>query len=581
MNISNFSNTVLIVVFNFSHHAHNISFYKNIYLQYFKKIIFYSDLPKINNSDDNNEINFINIQQGCHVQNVIFDFFCKYKNLVNEIDGLFYIMDDCIINTRLLNKYSPDKLIFRYNIPESIDKLPKGGGWDSAKLIMKSIMNDPNIINTPNAINKFCNGFADYLYLPKKYFCESVINLFYYFCIHKLFLEFAIPSIISFLAPNKSDYNIYTAHDYNRTLITDKEQFYKLFEFNLLVHPIKLDLDPKYKYWLNDILINNNISVHKKCIVITTINKPTPEILHYSMITDWDLIIVADEKTDILSYKDIKCIFLGLQQQQILFPTIYDKIPKNSYARKMFGYLYAIKNKYSIIYDTDDDNKYIGNINDFNICDKSMITKNTGFVNIYTIFTDLPIWQRGTPWEYINNAPVLEYDYHDTSSIIQGLVNGDPDIDAYCRMKNNKQINFEKNIDFDILLNKYTLSPFNSQNTFHFDPTMFYTLYLPISVSFRYTDILRSYISLFQLWKNNKTIKFVGPNAFSKRNEHDITKDFQDEIEMYSSLEKVTTILNNNKNADIVDIYKILFDNNIVGQQDLDTLNEWMKLITD
>ena len=32
-------------------------------------------------------------------------------------------------------------------------------------------------------------------------------------------------------------------------------------------------------------------------------------------------------------------------------------------------------------------------------------------------------------------------------------------------------------------------------------------MYLPITVSPRYTDILRGFISLYQLWKNNKTIK--------------------------------------------------------------------------
>jgi hypothetical protein len=49
----------------------------------------------------------------------------------------------------------------------------------------------------------------------------------------------------------------------------------------------------------------------------------------------------------------------------------------------MFGYLYAAKNKYSIIYDTDDDNKYIEKLNSF---------KNN--------------------FKYINNTDLLSNDIH-------------------------------------------------------------------------------------------------------------------------------------------------------------------------
>jgi hypothetical protein len=104
----------------------------------------------------------------------------------------------------------------------------------------------------------------------------------------------------------------------------------------------------------------------RKCIIITTINEPTEQIIYYTKVIGWDLIIVGDSKTNDASYKNIDCIYLGLDEQQSLFPSIYNKIPLKSYTRKMFGYLYAIKNKYEIIYDTDDDNQYIGSLEFFN-----------------------------------------------------------------------------------------------------------------------------------------------------------------------------------------------------------------------
>lgn len=82
-------------------------------------------------------------------------------------------------------------------------------------------------------------------------------------------------------------------------------------------------------------------------------NDPTEQILHYTKVPDWDLIIVGDSKTDGNKYQNIKCIYLGLDEQKKMFPSFYEKIPLKSY---------AIKNKY----ETDDDNKYLYDLNTYN-----------------------------------------------------------------------------------------------------------------------------------------------------------------------------------------------------------------------
>jgi len=53
---------------------------------------------------------------------------------------------------------------------------------------------------------------------------------------------------------------------------------------------------------------------YKKCIVITTINTPTEAIKKYSAIKDFDLIIVADKKTNTESYNNINCIFFNIRE---------------------------------------------------------------------------------------------------------------------------------------------------------------------------------------------------------------------------------------------------------------------------
>jgi hypothetical protein len=110
---------------------------------------------------------------------------------------------------------------------------------------------------------------------------------------------------------------------------------------------------------------------------------------------------------------------------------------------------------------------------------------------------------------------------------------------------------------------------------------MFYAMYLPVTVTFRYTDILRSYIALFQLWKNDKTIKFTPPTAIQERNEHDLNKDYESEISMYETANNVINLLNENKNADIIDFYEILAKNNIVSYDELPVIKEWIELVNE
>ena len=331
------------------------------------------------------------------------------------------------------------------------------------------------------------------------------------------------------------------------------------------------------------------LPVNNKCIVITTINPPTKQVLHYACLVDWDLIIVGDSKTDNSLYKNLNCIYLGLDEQKSLFPTIYDKIPLKSYTRKMFGYLYAIQNKYTVIYDTDDDNQYTENLSEFlhNTKDGKLRNLKTssskGFVNLYKNYTDGNIWPRGIPPKdpSIDIVPELTDGQPNLKvSIIQGLVNNDPDVDAHYRIYiSDKPYTFEKDTDFDIILNKNSVCPFNTQNTFWIDPSMFYAMYLPVTVTFRYTDILHGFVALYQLWKNNKTIKFTYPTAIQERNVHDLQKDYESEIPMYETATKVIDLLNKNKDASIYDVYSILYEVGIVKKEELEILNEWMKLV--
>ena len=661
--MTTFNNSILLVVFNYSNCTSNKDFIKKIYEKHFKKIIFYSDYP----ITKDNEINFLKIEKGFFTHRIFNEFYNKYKTLIDESDGLFYTMDDNIINVNILNLFDNSKIIYNYSKINTLDRF-SGWWWDTlsdgnfGKKAVNNLINDCKFKEFN--IDKFSRAFSDFLYLPKKYLNDKLFNLFEIFGKYNVFLEIAIPSIIHNIETNELQYNIFKSE----VLWTDRHKFSNkdyvydsLNKKNLFLHPIKFNENPNSKLWLDD-YFNKKIR-NKKCIIITTINAPTKQILHYANILDWDLIIVGDSKTNDELYKDINCTYLGLKEQQELFPSIYEKIPLKSYTRKMFGYLYAIKNKYTIIYDTDDDNQYTEILNSYennfkihknidfpgydiksvtisgfnhneinkemkkinsiyasnftfdkrnnnlwlkddklgvsinatpnNNCISGIFrevrTSNTqGFVNLYKNYSDANIWPRGIPPKHssIDIVPKLSDELPKINdkvlevSIIQGLVNNYPDVDAYYRINiNNKPFTFEKDPGYDIVLNKNSVCPFNTQNTFWTDPSMFYAMYLPVTVTFRYTDILHGFVALYQLWKNNKTIKFTFPTAFQERNEHDLQKDYESEVSMYETAEQVISLLNQNKDATIQEVYSILADNKIVDKSELDVLNEWMKLI--
>jgi len=334
--------------------------------------------------------------------------------------------------------------------------------------------------------------------------------------------------------------------------------------------------------------------MYKTCIIITTINSPTTAIIEYSKIQNITLIIVCDIKTPIKEYSNINCVLLTLEQQQKLYPTLYNILPFNHYCRKNIGYIYAIKNNYDIIIDTDDDNIpndiFFENINtNFNNYTKKIIT-NTKYINIYKLFSSQHIWPRGYPLKEINNNNVFDLKDYDESNIgiIQGLVNGDPDVDSIYRLtSNNDKENFKFNNSKNMfVLNYDTYCPANTQNTYWLNKNIFYLLYIPSYISFRFCDILKMYIAQRYIKKNNLRLSFIEPTVFQIRNQHNLIKDFNDEIDMFMNTDKLIELLDNldinNEEIDLIHIYKLLIDNNIIkNNNELDILYEWNNLIKD
>jgi hypothetical protein len=325
---------------------------------------------------------------------------------------------------------------------------------------------------------------------------------------------------------------------------------------------------------------------NKKCIIITTINDYKNTFIEDYLKYDYDIIVVGDLKTPHKSYYNKNIIYIHPESNSINCDAFCNKLPFNHYSRKNIGYLYAIKNNYDVIFDTDDDNCPLENFKDWNkLTDTKLITEPK-FPNIYSLFTNIHIWPRGFPLELINKNEEIKINndniIHSNVGIYQSIANNDPDVDAIFRLTNQ---NYKKNIIFDegksFILNKNIYTQGNTQITFWVCKDIFHLLYIPCTVSFRFCDILKMYIAQKCMWEYNKQMCYISPIAKQIRNDHDLMKDFVSEYSMYSSIfDIINTIfenikLNGNK-EDIIIIYKNLLEYNIVQKEEIDILKEWI-----
>lgn len=321
----------------------------------------------------------------------------------------------------------------------------------------------------------------------------------------------------------------------------------------------------------------------RKCVIITTVNKPTRAILKHINNINYDTIIVGDSKTP-QAYNNLSCIFLDINKQHSLYPEISHLIPLNHYSRKNIGYLYAIQNSYDIIYETDDDTEPYDNfyscVTDYS--NKIISDHHKIWVNYYKYFTDTKIWPRGYPLSQINvKDNIIEEFTKNKSSIICGLIDNDPDVDSIFRLVfSNQNIVWNKNKS--VLIDNHNIAIFNTQNTFWTDKKLFPCLFIPTTVSFRYCDILRSIITHYILKITEKYLEIISPNVIQNRNQHDLIEDFTDEISMFITNETILDKIKINEytNMSVVSlikkIYSQLYDNEIVSNKEITIANSWL-----
>lgn len=270
----------------------------------------------------------------------------------------------------------------------------------------------------------------------------------------------------------------------------------------------------------------------KKYIATTTIYEPSIAIKKYAAMNDWTLVIAGDRKTPHDKYKDINAIYLSPDEQDRLYPKLSDLIGWNCMQRRNIAILHAYKLGADVIAVIDDDNIPLENWG------KDLLVGKTFECDTYTpvqhsVFDPLSVteynhlWHRGYPLIHLVGKNKHTVSKTIVRPVVQAdLWNGDPDIDAVCRMEHAPMCTFKSNV---FPYTSSVVSPFNSQNIFILrEAVRDYFLCPGIG---RMDDIWAAYY----LESKGHRVVYNTASVFQDRNEHDLVKDFSDEIIGYQN----------------------------------------------
>lgn len=321
----------------------------------------------------------------------------------------------------------------------------------------------------------------------------------------------------------------------------------------------------------------------KPSLVITSIASPNQILRDYARNCserNFDFILIGDVPSPD-NFQIDGCNFYSIQDQKKLPYKLATLLPERHYSRKNLGYLLAANSPW--IVETDDDNLphaefWAARSPHFD----AQQPLQKGWTNVYRYFSDTNIWPRGFPLEKIQQAiPALNDELRLFCPIQQGLADLNPDVDAIYRLVNPLPQNFNKRSA--IALPNGNWCPFNSQNTTWF-PEAYLLLYLPSYCSFRMTDIWRSFVTQRIAWTCGWPILFHNATVWQERNEHNLLRDFSDEISGYLNNANIAEKLEQldlpsgpeNIAANLLTCYSTLIEMGLIKEEEMILLQAWI-----
>ena len=272
----------------------------------------------------------------------------------------------------------------------------------------------------------------------------------------------------------------------------------------------------------------------KKYIITTTINEPTIATKKFCKIAvkkDFIFVIVGDTKTPHESYRKLEnsnVIYLSPEQQEDLYKELSDTIGWKSIQRRNIGFVYAYDQGADIIATIDDDNIPYDNWGDNILINKEVEIdlfshKTSNVFDPISPTNHNDLWHRGYPIELVPSKNNIEYKGKTIRKILiqADFWDGDPDIDALCRLSKMPVCKFNQFNPFG----SNQIAPFNSQNTFLSREVIPYYAVLPHAG--RMDDIWGSYIVQYYF---PSSVIYNRATVYQDRNEQDLVTNLENEV---------------------------------------------------
>lgn len=268
----------------------------------------------------------------------------------------------------------------------------------------------------------------------------------------------------------------------------------------------------------------------KKVIVTTTINPPTKAIHAFQAMKDWELVVAGDKKTP-RDYHLERGIYITPEEQEKYDPQLSEAIGWNCIQRRNFAFLWAKEMKADIIALVDDDNIPLPGWG------QDLLLGREVEVNYYE--TDLPafdpigatnypgLWHRGFPLQLLPKRDYSRKTRRKVRVDIQAdFWNGNPDIDAICRITQAPECTFDP-APFPFASNK--IAPFDSQNTFiRAEVLADYCMFPHVG---RMDDIWPSYYAQARGFK----VVYNKASVYQERNVQDLIQNMRNEYIGYEN----------------------------------------------
>jgi hypothetical protein len=275
----------------------------------------------------------------------------------------------------------------------------------------------------------------------------------------------------------------------------------------------------------------------KRYIITTTINEPTVATHKFAEIAlrnEWVFVIVGDTKTPHEAYQELEKTYhpyveyLHPDKQAELYPKLSEIIGWKTIQRRNIGFVYAYNNGAEIVATVDDDNIPYDNWGtDLYVGKEVEVDYYSPEMDVFDPLsvTNYPnLWHRGYPIDYLPYRNRVEYKGKKTvTPLIQAdLWDGDPDIDAMCRLTQKPICKF--NVTGPFAANKQ--SPFNSQNTFiHRDALKHYAVWPYVG---RMDDIWGGYYTQGMIGSDK--LIYNRASVYQDRNVQDLIVNLEKEI---------------------------------------------------